>query len=62
MIEDAQYICNCKICGWCRDALIEAAEMIVERRLSIVEALTSPKWYQREALAKYNEWKEKGLV
>lgn len=56
------YICLCKKCGWCRDALIEGAERIVEGKLSIIEALTSPKWYEREAVEKYNEWKNGGLA
>lgn len=56
------YCCECRECAWCRDALIEAAEMIGSGRLSIPYALVSPLWYQREAVAKYNEWKEKGWI
>lgn len=59
---NGEEICTCKQCRWCTDAVIEAAERIVERRLSIPEALISYRWYEQEGVYKYNEWKEKGLA
>jgi hypothetical protein len=44
-----QWECSCKNCGYCKDALIEGAERIAEGSLQIVDALISPKWYEREA-------------
>jgi len=54
--------CDCKNCGYCKDALIEATERTVEGSLRVVDALISPKWYEREAVEKYNEWVREGLA
>lgn len=61
-MRDEEYLCDCLRCAWCRDGAIEAAERIINKSLSLAEALTSYRSYERQGVEIYKKWEAEGLL